>query len=219
MTFRDRFEAGRILASRLQDYSGRSDLLVLGLARGGVPVAFEVAMMLNCELDVFIVRKLGVPGHEELAMGAIASGGVRVLNPDVVQGLGISSSAIEEVAAREMQELQRRENAYRQERQPASIAERCVILVDDALATGSSMRAAIHAVQSKDPALNVVAVPVAPPQTCEELRSEADDVVCAYTPAMFTAVSLWYENFTQTSDEEVRELYERAARRFERLAG
>ena len=216
MAFKDRTEAGKILARKLQKYADRPDLLVLALPRGGVPVAYEIALALDCPLDLFIVRKLGVPGHEELAMGAIASGGFRVLNQDIVEQLSIPEWEVEAVAQREMQEMERRENTYRGSRPAVPISSRCVILVDDGLATGSTMLAAIRAVRAQKPSRIVVAVPVAPPDTCEAIRKEADDVICAETPVMFVAVGLWYRDFAQTSDEEVKHLFEEAARRSER---
>ena len=207
--FADRAAAGRELARRLESYTNRSDGVVLGLARGGMPVAYEVARALNLPLDVFLVRKLGVPGHEELAMGAIASGGVRVLNQRVVNELNIAEEDIDAVAAREHQELDRRERAYRDGGAPAVVAGRLAILVDDGLATGSSMRAALHALKQRDAAGIVVAVPIAPPETCAELEPEADVVICAQTPKSFRAVGVWYENFAQTTDDEVRALVAR----------
>ncbi|HEV7864086.1 MAG TPA: phosphoribosyltransferase family protein, partial [Acidimicrobiia bacterium] len=204
--FRDRRDAGRILAAELERYRGRPDVVVLALPRGGVPVAYEVATALQAPLDVFLVRKLGVPGHEELAMGAIASGGVVVLNDDVVRALGLGPDAIQQVAEREAQELQRREEAYREGRPMADVAGRVVILVDDGLATGSSMRAAILALRRLRPARLVVAVPAAPSSTCQELAAEVDEVVCATTPSPFFAVGRSYWDFTQTTDEEVQEL-------------
>ena len=210
MRFRDRAHAGKVLAERLEGYAGRPRLLVLGLPRGGVPVAFEVAQALDAPLDVFVVGKLGVPGHEELAMGALTSGGVRVLNDDAVQGLGIDEAAIARAAAAEGTELERRERAYRGDRGPIDVAGRTVILVDDGLATGSTMRAAVQAVRALGPERLVVAVPVAARQTCELLRVEVDELVCAYTPEPFHAVGLWYDDFTQTSDDEVRDLLARA---------
>jgi putative phosphoribosyl transferase len=206
MLFRDRTEAGRLLAERLRRYAGRSDLLVLGLPRGGVPVAYEVAQALGAPLDVFLVRKLGVPGHEEVAMGAIATGGVRVVNEDFVRELGITPEAIERVAASEQRELDRRERAYRGSRPPPDVAGKTVILVDDGLATGSTMRAAAEALRRRKPARIVVGVPVAAPETCRELESLVDDVVCAVTPRPFLAVGRWYQDFSETSDEEVRAL-------------
>jgi predicted phosphoribosyltransferase len=210
--FKDRTHAGRVLAEKLKHYRDNPDVVVLALPRGGVPVAFEVAQALHAPLDVFIVRKLGVPGHEEYAMGAIATGGVRVLNPDVA-GM-IPSSAIDAVAAREQQELERRERLYRGDRPPLQIEGRIVILVDDGLATGSTMRAAVAAIRKKNPKRIVVAVPVAAPETCDEFRAEVDEVICASTPEPFRAVGLWYENFDQTSDEEVHALLD-AARKTE----
>ena len=202
-----------MLAQHLRsDYAGRSDVLVLGLPRGGVPVAFELARELGAPLDVFVVRKLGVPGHEELAMGAIATGGVRVLNDAVVGELGIAEEEIERAAAVETAELERREHAYRGDRRPPDVAGRTVILVDDGLATGSTMRAAAVAVRAQAPARLVVAVPVASAETCGEIRPEVDEIICAFTPEPFHAVGLWYEDFTPTSDDEVRELLARAAR-------
>ena len=194
------------MAERLRGYKDRPDVLVLALPRGGVPVGYEVAEALNAPLDVFLVRKLGVPGHEELAMGAIATGGVVVLNRDVVEGLRIPERVIRDVAAEEAQELARRERTYRDGRPPPDVSGRTVILVDDGLATGSTMRAAAEAVCRQGPARVVVAVPVASAQTCEELRAYVDEVVCAATPEPFYAVGLWYEDFTPTSDEEVRYL-------------
>ncbi len=210
--FHDRAEAGRALAQALERYAGRDDLLVLALPRGGVPVAYEVARALSAPLDVYLVRKLGVPGHEELAMGAIASGGVRVLNPDVVDHLHIPDSIIEAVAEREQAELERRAGEYRGERPPPDVRGRTVILVDDGLATGSTMRAAAAAVREQQPAQIVVAVPVAAPATCQDLKREVDDVVCAMTPEPFYAVGVWYEDFSQTTDAEVRHLLDLAAR-------
>jgi putative phosphoribosyl transferase len=208
--FRDRHDAGRRLAARLSAYAGRDDVCVLALPRGGVPVGYEVARALGAPLDLFLVRKLGVPGHEELAMGALASGGVRVLNERVVQQLRVPLAAIEHVAARERQELQRRERAYRGDRPPPEVRGRTVILVDDGLATGSTMRAAAAALQALHPARLVVAVPVAAAETCQEFRDEVDEVVCDLTPEPFYAVGLWYEDFSQTTDDEVRELLARA---------
>jgi putative phosphoribosyl transferase len=210
MKFRDRTDAGRRLADELSEYADRPDVRVLALPRGGVPVAYEVAQELHAPLDVFLVRKLGVPGHEELAMGAIASGGVRVLNEQVVEILGIPDRALEAVAATEEKELERRERAYRGDRPEADVRERIVILVDDGLATGSTMRAAARALKQQHPRRLVVAVPVAARETCEEFRGEVDEIVCAMTPEPFYAVGLWYEDFSQTTDEEVRDLLRRA---------
>jgi erythromycin esterase-like protein/predicted phosphoribosyltransferase len=204
--FRNRNEAGRLLAEKLTAYANRADVLVLALPRGGVPVAYEVARALGAPLDVFVVRKLGIPGYEELAMGAVATGGARVLNDQIVQRLGIPQSIIDAVAAREQQELARRERLYRGGRPPPDVRGRTVILVDDGLATGATMRAAIMALRQLQPTWIVVAVPTASPETCEELKAEADDVVCAITPEPFLAVGHWYEDFSQTTDEEVRDL-------------
>jgi len=209
--FRDRADAGRFLAGMLTDYADRSDVLVLALPRGGVPVAFEVARALGAPLDVFLVRKLGVPGHEELAMGAIASGGVRTLNTDVVNKLRIPSEVIDAVTAREGRELQRREHDYRGERPEPDVRGRVVILIDDGLATGSTMRSAVAALRHQDPGRLVVAVPVASASTCEEFRGEVDEVVCAHAPEPFYAVGIWYEDFSQTTDGEVYSLLSQAS--------
>jgi putative phosphoribosyl transferase len=209
--FRDRREAGRLLAERLSAYAGRDDVIVLALPRGGVPVGYEVARRLGAPLDVFVVRKLGVPGYEELALGAVASGGVRVLNEEVVAELGLSEREIERIAERELAEVERRERAYRGDRPPLALRGKVAILVDDGLATGATMRAAALAARRLGPKGVVVAVPVAADQTCDEFRGDVDEVVCAFTPAPFFAVGLWYENFEQTSDEEVRELLQEAA--------
>jgi predicted phosphoribosyltransferase len=213
MTFEDRSDAGRRLAAELSEYAHRPDVLVLGLPRGGVPVGYEVARLLDVTLDVFIVRKLGVPGHDELAMGALASGGVRVLNDDVIDHLGISERTIETVAAREKDELERRERLYRSGRAPLNVEGRTVILVDDGLATGSSVRAAAAALRSMKPEKIIVAVPVAAAETCAALRDEVDEIVCLTTPEPFLAVGAWYADFSQTSDDEVRELLKDAADR------
>jgi predicted phosphoribosyltransferase len=210
MLYRDRYEAGRVLGERLARLAGQPDLLVLGLARGGVPVAWEVARRLGAPLDVFVVRKLGFPGHEELAMGAIASGGVMVLNPEVI-AYGVDRAEIERVTQREQRELERRERVFRGDRPPMRVAGRTVVLVDDGLATGSTMRAAVRALRQEGAGRIIVAVPVAAPSVCAEMEAEADQVVCAATPEPFQAVGLWYEDFAQTSDEEVRELLDRAA--------
>jgi predicted phosphoribosyltransferase len=210
LPFRNRAHAGRLLAARLDDYRGRPDVVVLGLPRGGVPVAFEVAQALRAPLDVFLVRKLGVPGHEELAMGALASGGIRVLNLDVIRSLGISAEEIESITRAEEAELRRRERLYRGNRPPPEIAGQTVILVDDGVATGSTMQAAVAALRSAGPKEVVVAVPTAPPETCAELEQEADRVVCAVTPQPFYAVGAWYRDFSQTTDDEVRELLRRS---------
>ena len=208
--FRDRYDAGRFLAEKLTGFAGRPNLLVLALPRGGVPVGYEVARALDAPIDVFLVRKLGVPGQRELAMGAIATGGVRVLNHDLVRALAIAEPAIEAVAAEEQAELERRERAYRDGRPPPDVRGRTVILVDDGLATGSTMRAAARALRQQDAARIVVAVPVAPPDTCADFHDEVDDVVCALMPEPFYAVGLWYEDFSQTSDDEVHDLLARA---------
>jgi erythromycin esterase-like protein/predicted phosphoribosyltransferase len=210
--FRDRAEAGSRLAGQLRQYAGRDDVVVLGLPRGGVPVAYEVASELGVPLDVYLVRKLGLPGHEELAFGAIATGGVRVLNKELIERLGLPPEWVEAIDAKERRELERRERAYRGERPPPDLAGRTVILVDDGLATGSTMLAAVQAARQDDPAKVVVAVPVAAPEVCETLRQVADEVVCAATPQPMRAVGLWYEDFSQTSDDEVRELLARARR-------
>jgi predicted phosphoribosyltransferase len=204
--FRDRRDAGRTLARLLEHYRDRDDAVVLALPRGGVPVGYEVATALHLPLDVCIVRKLGVPGHDELAMGAVASGGVVVLNDDVVRGLDVTSEALERVAQEEGRELERRERAYREDRPPLDVGGKVVILVDDGVATGSSMRAAILALRRQQPARIVVAVPAAPESTCQELAIEADGVVCATTPSPFLAVGRSYRDFTQTTDDEVRDL-------------
>jgi predicted phosphoribosyltransferase len=209
--FRDRTEAGRMLAETLCEYADRKDVVVLALPRGGVPVGYEVAKALNAPLDVFVVRKLGLPGQEELAMGAIASGGARVLNRELISALGIPDEVVEQVTQDEQRELERREREYRDGRRPIDVAGRTVILVDDGLATGSSMRVAVLALKQKQPAQIVVAVPVAPRESCAEMESVADKVVCAVTPEPFWGVGQWYEDFSQTSDEEVRDLLRRAA--------
>jgi erythromycin esterase-like protein/predicted phosphoribosyltransferase len=207
--FRDRREAGKRLAGKLAAYANRPDALVLALPRGGVPVAYEVARALGAPLDVFVVRKLGVPGYEELAMGAVATGGVRVLNDQIIEHLGIPAPLIDAVAARERQELARREHLYRGGRPPPVVRGRTMILVDDGLATGATMSAAIEALRQQNPARIVVAVPTASPDTCEEMKKKADDVICAVTPEPFHAVGRWYQDFSQTADEEVRELLAR----------
>ena len=204
--YRDRRHAGAELAPRLTRLEGRPDVVVLALPRGGVPVAYEVARALGAPLDVFLVRKLGLPGHPELAMGAIATGGVRVLNDDVVSWYGISGAAIDQVARVEQVELERRERVYRNGRPPVELRDRIVVLVDDGLATGSTMKAAVQAVRAHAPARIVVAVPVGSPETCQEFAEVADEIVCARTSDDFTAVGEWYHDFSQTSDDEVREL-------------
>ncbi len=210
--FRDRAEAGRLLGRELARRLGSRDAVaVLALPRGGVPIGFEVGQALNAPLDVFVVRKLGVPGHEELAMGAIATGGVRVLNDEVLGYVPVPRSVIEAVARREQQELERRERAYRGNRPPIDVAGKTVVVVDDGLATGSTMRAAVRALRKMQPRAIIVAVPVAARQTCDDLRREVDELVCLRTPEPFQAVGLWYENFDQTSDAEVHDLLDRAA--------
>ncbi len=208
--FQDRRDAGRQLAAKLASYAGDPSVLVLGLPRGGVPVAYEVAKALHAPLDVFVVRKLGVPGHRELAMGAIASGGVRVLNPDVIDGLGIPPPAVDAVAARESLELERQQRVYRGDAPPPDLGGRTVLVVDDGLATGSTMRAAVQSLRQSGPKRIIIAIPVAARETAHSLREEAD-VVCLSMPAEFHAVSNWYEDFSQTSDEEVRSLLEAGA--------
>jgi putative phosphoribosyl transferase len=209
--FRDRIEAGRRLAEALRPYAGSPNLLVLALPRGGVPVGYEVARALHAPLDVLLVRKLGVPGHEELAMGAIASGGVRIVSEDVIAMLGIPDRVIATVAAAEEKELERRERLYRDGRPPPNVRGRVVILVDDGLATGATMRAAAAALRTQSPEWLVVAVPVAPPETCGALRAVADDVVCPLSPEPFMAVGAWYDDFAQITDDEVRALLRQAA--------
>jgi putative phosphoribosyl transferase len=209
-SFVDRRDAGRVLALHLAKYANRDDVIVLALPRGGVPVAYEVASALGAPMDVFLVRKLGTPGHRELAMGAIASGGVRVLNDDVVRWYGIPEAAIERVAREEEQELQRRERAYRDDLPAPDLANRTVILIDDGLATGSTMRAAAQAMRLHHPSRVVIAVPVGAPQTCTELAAVADEVICARMPEPFSAVGQWYLNFNQTDDEEVRDLLQKS---------
>jgi putative phosphoribosyl transferase len=212
MIFPNRTEAGRRLALPLRDYTNRKDVIVLGIPRGGVPVAFEIARMLRVPLDVLVLRKLGVPGHEELGFGAIASGGIRTLNPEIVEALRISARDIELVTNAERKELKRREHAYRGRRPPLHVKGFTVILVDDGIATGSGMRAAADALRQLKPARIVIAVPVAPGSTCDRLRSEVDDLVCLYTPAPFYGVGQFYLDFSQVSDQEVNELLDRAAR-------
>jgi putative phosphoribosyl transferase len=210
MPFGDRLEAGRVLATKLDTYANRPDVLVLALPRGGVPVGFEVARALNAPMDVFLVRKLGVPGQPELAMGAIASGGASFVNEEVVRALGITEDELRAVASKEMQELERRERAYRDDRPPPDVRDKTVILIDDGLATGSSMMAAVAALRQEHPERIVVAVPVAARATCDQLATQVDDVVCAMTPEPFMAVGLWYEEFGQTTDDEVRDLLQQA---------
>jgi predicted phosphoribosyltransferase len=204
--YRNRTDAGWQLAAKLMHHAGRPDVIVLALPRGGVPVGYEVARALGAPLDVFLVRKLGAPGREELAMGAIASGGVRVVNEGVVRELGISPEAMADATEDEMRELERRERAYRDDRPPPAVRGKTVILVDDGLATGSTMRAAVAALRRLEPARVVVAVPVGAPTTCAEFEGVADEVVCAAEPERFMAVGAWYDDFSQTTDDEVREL-------------
>jgi predicted phosphoribosyltransferase len=210
--FADRQEAGRALAARLPQYAGRSDVVVLALPRGGVPVACPVAEALDAPLDLFLVRKLGTPGHRELAMGAIASGGIRVLNDEVVRWYGISPAAIDAVAREEEQELMRRDATYREGREAPPLEGKIVIVIDDGLATGSTMMAAVKAVRQQHPAKVIVAVPVGAPDTCEALATVADEVVCVRMPEPFSAVGQWYVDFDQTADEEVRQLLRAHAR-------
>lgn len=209
--YHDRTEAGRRLARALREYAGRPDLLVLALPRGGVPVGAEIAQALQAPLDVFIVRKLGVPAHPELAMGAIASGGVRVIDRAVMEQFGVTEAELAAVAAVEGQELERRERLYREGRPSPDVAGRTVILVDDGLATGATMAAAATALRARQPASLIVAVPIAPPETCEAIRVLVDDIICPVTPEPFVAVGLWYDDFSETTDEEVRELLARTA--------
>jgi putative phosphoribosyl transferase len=209
--FADRRQAGSILAHQLRSYAGRSDVIVLGLPRGGVPVAFEVAQALDVPLDVFLVRKLGAPGHEELAMGAIASGDVVVINDEVVRALNIGNDEVSVEVASEREELARREIVYRNGRRPVDVGGKTVILIDDGLATGSTMHAAVIALRQKKPVKIVVAVPVGAASTCAEFREIADECVCAIAPEDFRAVGLWYDDFAQTSDDEVCDLLARAA--------
>lgn len=213
MLFRDRIEAGQKLGQKLKTYANREDVIVLGLPRGGVPVAFEVAKALNAPLDVFLVRKLGVPNQQELAMGAIASGGVRILNRKIIEKLNISEEEIARTAAREQRELERREDAYRGDRPPLDLSDRIVILVDDGLATGATMHAAAIAIAKKQPQRMIATVPVSAREVCNEFRIEVDEIICAETPRPFIAVGLWYRNFDQTSDAQVQNLLQIAAER------
>lgn len=212
MIFSDRKEAGQKLASRLGEYANRPDVIVLGLPRGGVPVAFEVARALHAELDVFVSRKLGVPWQEELAFGAVASGGVRVLDEDIVSSVGISKEEIEQITERVKKEVERRERVYRGDRPPLQLEGRTAILVDDGIATGSSIRAAVAALKKMRPGRIVIAVPVAPMSTCKRLRAEVGDLQCVHTPVAFYAIGQFYADFSQVADEEVTELLREAAR-------
>jgi predicted phosphoribosyltransferase len=215
LPFRNRTEAGRILASLLDAYANRPAVLVLALPRGGVPVAYEVARALNAPMDVFLVRKLGVPGHEELAMGAIATGGVRVLNDQIVSALQIPDQVLDAIATKEKEEIARQERLYRGDRPPLEMRSKIVILVDDGLATGATMAAAVKVLRQQHAARIVVAVPVASPDTCEEFSGIADDIVCAITPVPFHSVGLWYDDFTQTTDEMVRSLLARRRQEYQ----
>lgn len=217
--FKNRKEAGALLAKRLAAYAGRDDVLILALPRGGVPVGFEVALALDLPLDILLVRKLGVPGHEEYAMGAIASAGGSILHRDVINSLGITMATVEMVKRREAAELERREHLYRANRPPPVLQGRTLILVDDGLATGASMQAALQAAKAGKPARVIVAIPVAPPDTCRSLRGQADDIICLQSPEFFQAVGQWYEHFDQTRDEEVIELLDQADRAQAQRAG
>lgn len=210
MLFRDRAEAGQILAAKLKQYARRPDVIILALPRGGVPVAYQVATMLDLPLDIFLVRKLGVPGQEELAMGAIASGSIRVLNEDIIRALHIPQSVIDAIAAKEQRELERREKFYRQDAPPIDVTNKTVILIDDGLATGATMRAAAAALKQQNAKRIVVAVPVAAESTCQELETEVDEAVCALTPEPFYGVGYWYDDFSQTTDEEVIDLLKKS---------
>ena len=209
--FKDRRDAGRKLAQKLSAYANRSEVIVLALPRGGVPVAYEVALALNAPLDIFTVRKLGLPGHEELAMGAIASGGARVINQDVVRTFSIPQGVVEAVAKQELKELERRERAFRGDREMREIHDRTAILIDDGLATGASMQAALMGLRARDPARIVVAVPTAPLETCEAFQPLVDEMICATTPEPFYGVGQWYEDFSQVTDEQVQTLLEQAS--------
>jgi putative phosphoribosyl transferase len=208
--FLDRYDAGRRLAAALSTYANQPDLLILALPRGGVPVAYEVARALHAPLDVFLVRKLGFPGHPELAMGAIATGGVRILDRQLIGMYGVPAGEIERVTAAERREMERREWLYRDGRPPPDVSGRTVILIDDGLATGSTMRAAVEALREEGAKKIVAAVPVAAPDTCSAMKDEVDDIVCAITPEPFRAVGLWYADFSETTDEEVRQLLSQA---------
>jgi len=208
--FKDRRDAGRILARKLSAYAGQTDVIVLALPRGGVPVAYEVALALNAPLDIFLVRKLGLPGREELAIGAIASGGIRVLNEDIIRVLSVPEEVINIAVRNELQELERREHTYRGNRPAPDLRDRKVILIDDGLATGASMRAAVVGVRAQHPARLVIAVPAAAPELCNAFQFEVDEMVCAMTPEPFYGLSRWYEDFSQTTDAEVRMFLEEA---------
>jgi len=208
LPFRDRPQAGQLLSKKLAGYANREDVIVLALPRGGVPVAREIARSLHAPLDVFLVRKLGVPGQEELAMGAIASGGVRILNQDIVQTMGIPAHVIDSVTATEVQELARRERLYRGDRPAPDVMSRTVILVDDGLATGATMRAAVAALRRMKPRRIVIAVPIAAVPTRQEFAREVDEIVCLHTPDPFFSVGFWYDDFSQTTDEDIREMLE-----------
>lgn len=212
--FRDRREAGKLLATKLSTFANQHDVLVLALPRGGVPVAFEIAKALHAPLDVLVVRKLGVPGQEELAMGAIAAGGVRILNNDVLQFMNIPDELIDKISSYEQHELERRERLFRGDRPPYTIPGYTVILVDDGIATGATMHSAVAALRQLEPARIVIAVPTAAPSTCDEFANEVDEIVCLIRPEPFIAVGYWYRQFSQTSDEEVRDLLEQANRGF-----
>lgn len=211
MLFRDRADAGRFLAGHLSSYANHPDGIVLALPRGGVPVAFEVAKALHLPLDIFLVRKLAMPGHEELAMGAIASGGAQVLNPEILQNHQISEETIAQIVAQEQQELERQERFYRNDRPSLEVRGKTVILVDDGLASGMTMRVAVSVLQQKQPQQIVVAVPIASPETCAGFNSQADETVCARTPRPFVNIGTWYNNFSKTSDAEVQALLNRSA--------
>jgi putative phosphoribosyl transferase len=211
MLFEDRLDAGRRLAQRLQEFANRDDILVLALPRGGVPVGFEVSRALHAPLDIFVVRKLGVPGYEEFAMGAVASGGFHILNPDAVNGLNVLPEQIDSILVRESRELERREQLYRGNRPPLDVCGKAIIVVDDGLATGSTMRAAVLALRQRNPSRIVVAVPVSALSTCRDLEKEAEDVVCLYTPFNFHAVGQWYRKFAQTTDAEVHDFLNRSS--------
>ncbi len=211
--FRDRKEAGKLLAAQLAAYANQQDLIVLALPRGGVPVGFEIAQALHAPLDVIVVRKLGVPGQEELAMGAIATSGIRILNKDVVQFLNIPDEVVDHVTAQELKELERRERLYRGERPAYDVGGRTIILVDDGIATGATMHAAVAAIKQRQPTCIIIAVPTAAPSTCDEFAMEVDELVCVIRPEPFIAVGYWYRQFSQTSDEEVHHLLEQANQR------